>query len=134
MGLHGDGVPIGGNMNEDSLDAFNVNLVSSKTHHALRVPFTCIQLRHLATDETFKAIVAVFCWSMRCLATGCHPVKRHDGTPFGPGDAQRQAAASPASSPGTSSSSSSSSLPSEAPEQKRARTGGPSSSRPAKGD
>ena len=92
IGLHGDGVPIGGNMNEDSLDVFNINLVSSTSHSALRVPFTCIQLRHLA-DDSFQAIVAVFCWSMRCLAAGCHPVTRHDGTPFGSDELHRRVAA-----------------------------------------
>ena len=30
LGLHGDGVPIGGTLNEDSLDVFNLNLITSK--------------------------------------------------------------------------------------------------------
>ena len=91
LGLHGDGVPIGGNMNEDSLDVFNINLCSSKANSALRVPFTCIQLRHLAGDDTFREIVRVLCWSLRCLASGVRPSARHDGTAWGPEDRTRQA-------------------------------------------
>ena len=80
LGLHGDGVPIGGTLREESLDCFNVNMVTSQKHAGLRVPFTCTHLSWAVTQETFPAVMAVFCWSLRCLATGLKPTSRHDGS------------------------------------------------------
>jgi hypothetical protein len=72
LGLHGDGVPIGGTMAEESLDVFNVNMPTSRKHASMRIPFACIQLKH-TVPETFEAIVKILCWSMRCLAAGVRP-------------------------------------------------------------
>ena len=90
LGLHGDGVPIGGNMTPDSLDCFNVNMISSAKHSHLRVPFVCMQLKHCLPQATFDAIVQVFCWSMRCLAAGQKPTCRHDGSPWLSSDKHRE--------------------------------------------
>ena len=89
LGIHGDGVPIGGNMNRDSLDVFNVSLPTSRKHAGTRIPFTCVQVKH-TLPETFEAIVELFCWSMRCLATGQRPTCRHDGAPFDDQDSKRR--------------------------------------------
>ena len=88
LGLHGDGVPIGGTLCDDSLDCFNVNMATSKKFAGVRVPFTCAQLKHIA-PTTFDAIVEVFCWSMECLAVGRKPTARHDGSPWLASDAKR---------------------------------------------
>lgn len=93
LGLHGDGVPIGGTLREESLDCFNVNMVTSKKHSGLRVPFTCTHLSWSITDETFEVVMAVFCWSLRCLAAGRKPTSRHDGSAWltrGPEEKGRQ--------------------------------------------
>lgn len=82
LGLHGDGVPINGTMNEDSLEVFNLNMTTSRLHKGMRIPFTMVQLKHCVPDETFEAITDVLVWSMRCLATGQKPQLRHDLTPF----------------------------------------------------
>ena len=42
LDLHGDGVPVQGRMNQDSLDFLTVNVPSS-SHFQLRVLFTCIE-------------------------------------------------------------------------------------------
>ena len=55
-------------------------MVTSKKHSGLRVPFTCTHLSWSITDETFEVVMAVFCWSLRCLATGFKPTSRHDGS------------------------------------------------------
>ena len=96
LGLHGDGVPINGTMNEDSLDVFNLNMVTSLEHAALRIPFVCMQQKHQQPKETFDAIVAILCWSLRCLASGLKPQSRHDGSAWLPSDKHRAAPVSPA--------------------------------------
>ena len=48
-----------------------------------------MQVKH-TLPETFEAIVDVFCWSMRCLATGQRPTCRHDGAPFDDQDSKRR--------------------------------------------
>ena len=65
LGMHGDGVPIGGNMSPDSLDVFNLTLITSSKHSGLRVPFACMQLKHTLAQETFDAVVQILCWSLR---------------------------------------------------------------------
>ena len=89
LGLHGDGVPIGGNMSPDSLDVFNLTMITSSRHSGLRVPFVCTQLKHTLHQETFDAIVEVLCWSLQCLAAGEKPTARHDGSPWLPSDKRR---------------------------------------------
>ena len=42
LGLHGDGVPIQGTLNEQTLDTFCVNMPTSKQNSSLRVPFIAI--------------------------------------------------------------------------------------------
>ena len=76
-------------MNKDTLDVFNINLPTSRKHAGTRIPFTCVQVKH-ALPEIFEAIMELFCWSMRCLATGQRPVCRHDGTPLNTQNSKRR--------------------------------------------
>jgi len=43
LGLHGDGVPIQGRMNQDTLDFITINMPCSSFHSQIRVPVTCIE-------------------------------------------------------------------------------------------
>ena len=90
LGLHGDGVPIQGTLNEQTLDTVCVNMPTSKQNSSLRVPFTVIQKHWQAGDETIQDILEVFCWSMRHLAVGKYPEGRHDGAAWKPSDKARK--------------------------------------------
>lgn len=79
LGLHGDGVPVQGRMNQDSLDFVTLNLPCS-SHSQLRVPFTCVEKRFNAGNPTIKAIFEILKWSLHCLAVGKNPTHRHDET------------------------------------------------------
>ena len=90
VGLHGDGVPIQGTLNEQSLECFTVNLPCSKSNSDKRVPFTVIQKKYVVAEDTFDDIMEVFCWSMKCLADGQYPSCRHDGQPWIQSDKARK--------------------------------------------
>ena len=90
LALHGDGVPVQGTLNEQTLDTFCVNMPTSKKNSDLRVPFTVIQKHWQVGDETFQDIMEIFCWSMRHLAVGKYPESRHDGAVWQPSDKQRR--------------------------------------------
>ena len=79
LGLHGDGVPVQGRRNKDSLDFLTVNMPCS-SHSQLRVPFTCVEKRFNAGNPTIKAIFEVLKWSFHCLAMCKNPKQRHDNT------------------------------------------------------
>ena len=68
LGFHGDGAPIGGTLNADSLEVFSMNLPSSRSASDLRVPITVVQRSHMVKGDTMAAIMRVLCWSLRCLA------------------------------------------------------------------
>ena len=51
LGLHGDGVPVQGHMNQDSLDFVTLNRPCS-SHSQLRVPFTCVEKRFNADHQS----------------------------------------------------------------------------------
>ena len=78
-------------MSPDSLDVFNLTMITSSRHSGLRVPFLCTQLKHTLPQETFDAIVEVLCWSLQCLATGTKPSARHDGSSWLQSDKHRAA-------------------------------------------
>ena len=79
LGLHGDGVPIQGRMNQDTCDFLSINMPCSEMHCKMRVPFTCIEKRFNAGDATVEAIWSVLTWSLKILGEGLHPVRRHNG-------------------------------------------------------
>ena len=54
LGIHGDGVPVQGRMNQSSLDFITVNLLASR-HSQLRVPLTCVDAKFIAGPETTQA-------------------------------------------------------------------------------
>ena len=45
LGLHGDGVPVQGRMNQSTLDFWTVNLVGSKRFNQMRVPICALDAR-----------------------------------------------------------------------------------------
>ena len=81
LGIHGDGVPVQGRMNQSSLDFITVNLLASR-HSQLRVPLTCVDAKFIAGPETTQATLEVLAWSLQHLVLGMQPALRHDGAPF----------------------------------------------------
>ena len=90
LGLHGDGVPIQGTLNEETLDTLSLNLPTSRNFLKLRIPFTMLERKFVLSKETWDDILLVFCWSMRHAWTGNFPTKRHDGSPWRKSDKNRQ--------------------------------------------
>ena len=82
LGLHGDGVPIQGRMNQSTLDFFTVNLPCSTKQYAKRMPVCCLEAKWNAGPETTKSICKVIAWSIERLCHGFYPCKRHDGSDF----------------------------------------------------
>ena len=82
LGLHGDGVPIHGRMNQSTLDFLTINLPASECFQAERIPICCLEAKHNAGEETCLAICQVIAWSLRKLGEGIYPTERHDGEPF----------------------------------------------------
>ena len=82
LGLHGDGVPIQGRMNQSTLDFFTMNLPCSDKQCAKRMPVCCLEAKWHAGPETTKAICKVIAWSLENLGHGFYPCKRHDGIDF----------------------------------------------------
>ena len=79
VGLHGDGVPFKAKMS-DSLEQLSWNPICVECPN--RMLFTAVPKKFVDGTATWDALLEVFSWSMRCLATGKHPRLRHDGTPF----------------------------------------------------
>ena len=52
LGLHGDGVPIQGRMNQDTLDFITINMPCSPLHSQIRIPVTCIEKKFNAGVQT----------------------------------------------------------------------------------
>ena len=91
VALHGDGVPIQGTLNEQSLDCFTINLPTSCENSTVRVPFTVMQKDFmLSSGETLDDILEVLCWSLRHLAAGVFPQSRHDARDWQEGDKKRK--------------------------------------------
>lgn len=90
LGLHGDGVPVQGRMNQSTVDFITVNLCCSEKYSSERVPLVCLEARYNAGDQTCNALMEVIAWSLKKLGEGKYPTARHDGTPFGPNEKKRQ--------------------------------------------
>ena len=82
VGLHGDGVPIQGRMNQSTLDFFTLNLPCSDTFQSQRVPICCLETKYNAGEQTCQAICEVIAWSLKKLGEGKYPTERHGGQPF----------------------------------------------------
>lgn len=82
LGLHGDGVPVQGRMNQSSVDFITINLCCSEKYSSERVPLVCLETRYNAGDQTCNALTEVIAWSLKKLGEGKYPTARHDGTPF----------------------------------------------------
>ena len=78
LGLHGDGVPIQGRMNQDSCDFLSLNLCCSEMHRKMRVPVTRVEKRFNAGGVTVEAIWSVLTWSLKNLGEGVYPHQRGD--------------------------------------------------------
>ena len=82
LGLHCDGVPFGSQVfYSDSLELFSLNFPC--LHSGMRIPFTSVQRTHLVKHETYNAIFEVLSWSLKHLAFGTFPSRRHNDDPFG---------------------------------------------------
>jgi hypothetical protein len=94
LGLHGDGVPIQGRMNQSTLDVWCLNLPCSEQFQAERVPICCLETKYNAGPATCQAICEVIAWSLKKLGDGNFPRERHDGKSFNSlKDRQRKALA-----------------------------------------
>ena len=82
VGLHGDGVPIQGRMNQSTLDFWTVNLPASEKWGSQRVPICCLETKYNGGAETCQAICQVIAWSLERLGSGIFPSCRHDGSAF----------------------------------------------------
>jgi len=86
VGLHGDGVPFAAKM-RDSLEQLVWNFCTQP--HSERFLFTALPRSCLAGKPSWDAMLSVFVWSMKCLALGSYPRRRHDGTPWQDTDRSR---------------------------------------------
>ena len=90
LGMHGDGVPVQGRMNQSTCDFITINLPASNAFQAKRVPITCVESRFVAGAGTIEAVQQLIAWSLQSLGEGRYPGCRHDG---GSLDKARQALA-----------------------------------------
>ena len=54
LGLHGDGVPVQGRMNQRTLEFWTVNLVGSKRFNQLRIPICALDARMIGWQTVEK--------------------------------------------------------------------------------
>lgn len=90
LGLHGDGVPVQGRMNQSSVDFFTINLPCSEQFGSYRTPIVCLESRYNAGEQTCNAITQVIAWSLQKLSEGQFPTARHNGEAWLPNEQQRQ--------------------------------------------
>ena len=79
LGLHGDGVPVQGRLQQSTVDFVTINLLASKAFASTRVPVTCLETKWNAGAVTIRAIQQVIAWSLKQLGEGKYPSSRHDG-------------------------------------------------------
>ena len=65
LGLHGDGVPVQGNLRRSTVDFLTSNLPGSQKYATKRVPVTCLETKYSAGQITTQAILEVLAWSLR---------------------------------------------------------------------
>ena len=79
LGLHGDGVPYQGRMNQSTLDYVTINFPGSKLLSHKRFLVTCVDSKWSLGHETWQAIWQVIAWSFQQLGEGRAACRRHDG-------------------------------------------------------
>jgi hypothetical protein len=89
IGLWGDGCPCNWDRTQ-SLEVFSLSLPGIPEWEHMRIPLAAVLKKHVVTHNTFDDMLAVFAWSMRCLATGVYPSSRHDGSAFSKRDPFRK--------------------------------------------
>ena len=94
LAIHGDGVPVQGRMNQSTLDYLTLSFPGSKRLEKIRIPMCCLDAQWNGGEQTINAMWAVIAWSLKSLGQGIFPAKRHDGTPFGKQEKERQNMAS----------------------------------------
>ena len=67
LGLHGDGVPVQGRLQQSTVDFVTINLLASKAFASTRVPVTCLETKWNAGAATIRAIQQVIAWSLKQL-------------------------------------------------------------------
>ena len=70
LGMHGDGVPVQGRMNQSTCDFITINLPASNAFQAKRVPITCVESRFVAGAGTIEAVQQVIAWSLQSRMRG----------------------------------------------------------------
>lgn len=82
LGLWIDGTPCNWDRTQ-SVETFAFSFPGAVGDHgATRIPFAVMLHKH-CTSHTFDDLLAVFTWSLKYLALGVHPQRRHDGAkPF----------------------------------------------------
>ena len=79
LGLWIDGAPYNWDRSE-SLEIVSLNFPGLEGKDSnIRIPLVAIPKHFVATDETFHDLMEIVLWSLRQLAVGTHPVRRHDG-------------------------------------------------------
>ena len=73
----------------ESLEVMNVALPGIPQWMNLRIPFACIEHKVLC-ENTFSQIFDILLWSLQSLATGEHPLSRHDNLDWLPNDKARK--------------------------------------------
>ena len=90
LGLWIDGAPYNWDRTE-SLEIVSLNFPGlTGKDSAIRIPLCAIPKHFVATDETFHDIMEIIVWSLRHLAVGTHPARRHDGEDWHAGDSSRR--------------------------------------------
>lgn len=82
IGLWLDGTPCNWDRSE-SVQTFAYSFPGvARASAALRLPFAVMLDKHCVVHNTFDDLLAIFVWSLKCLAIGVYPTVRHDGHPF----------------------------------------------------
>ena len=82
LGLHGDGAPVQGRMNQSTLVFFTLNLPASGTFQAERVPIVCLEPSTMVAVQHAMPSVKSLRGACKKLGEGRYPEKRHDGSAF----------------------------------------------------
>ena len=89
IAVWGDGVPMNWDRSE-SLECVTWHLPGLSGHNKLmRFPFTALAHSQVARNVTMDALLSIFVWSMKCLAEGRFPSRRHDGSAWTASDHRR---------------------------------------------
>ena len=89
LGLWGDGVPCNWDRSQ-SIECFTMSLPGIDGEwENMRMPIWATNKKFLVRHNTFDDVLTVVTWSLRCLAIGVMPSKRHDLSAWLPTDGLR---------------------------------------------